>query len=433
MISEKLYRDPVHDLISLNKRDRGDALIMRLIDTPEMQRLRRIRQLGLAWLAYQGAEHSRFTHSLGVMWIATRILERLQLEARIAPLQVVATRCAALLHDIGHGPMSHLFENFLGLNHEHWTARIIMSPESETNRILRGYDSRLPGLIVEIIDGKSQPRFLSQIISSQLDADRFDYLLRDSIMTGVKYGIYDFERVLHILRLDHNKENIVIAANGVHPVEKYLQSRYHMYSQVYLHKTVRAAEVMLVHLLRRAKDLLREDKLPTTSVDPSIISLLRLGAKVPMQDFLDVDDHEVLSCIKRWSMCGDSILCDLSRRLLERRIFKALDISKITNSATRIRTAEAVMLEAGLDPKYYLAIDAHGNVPYSPYNPRRPGEENHIRVKIREDAHEYRDIHEVSDVVRGLTRAAFTRKQAIFPEKAGRVNLRARLNEVFFG
>lgn len=430
MIREKLYRDAVHDLIALDKNSAEDRLLIALIDTPEMQRLRRIRQLGLAHLAFQGAEHSRFTHSLGVMWIATRVLERLGREQDIAPRLCVATRAAALLHDIGHGPMSHLFESFTGYHHEEWTNRIIASRESNVHRVLANYDSRLPGEVARIIKGESRPRFLSQIISSQLDADRFDYLLRDSIMTGVKYGIYDFERLLHILRLDKRGQNIVVAANGVQPVEKYLQSRYHMYSQVYLHKTVRAAEAMMKLLLRRASDLAKAGGEPCLDSSHPLMLLLRQRERTLLEDYLALDDATVFSLLTQWRGCPDATLSDLSSRILNRDLFKSLDISHVRGLRAKELKARELVRRAGADPRYYFTIDTSGDLPYRPYDPSRQASD-HILVESRGRGEAYRDIHDVSRVVAGLTLAAFTTKRAIFPAEVRGKDIRRGIQRIF--
>ena len=431
MIDEQLYRDPVHNLIVLDRASADDAVLLRLIDTPEMQRLRRVRQLGLASYTYQGAEHSRFTHSVGVMWIATRILDRLTRIRKVPATLHLATRCAALLHDTGHGPLSHVFEAFMGIHHEEWTRRIILDRASGVNRVLRAASPALPRKVVDVMEGRSDPPFLSQIISSQLDADRFDYLLRDSLMTGVKYGVYDLERILHMLRLDPHGRRIVVAGNGIMPVEKYLQSRYSMYLQVYLHKTVRAAETMLGKLLLRASDLARRDTLPALDETEPVARLLRAGAATGMTDYLLCDDDSVFSCMKRWRDCGDATLADLSRRILERSLFKTLDISRTRNLARRLREARAAVRGAGLDPRYYFAVDESGNVPYLPYDPRTPEVSKHIQVEDVDRPGRYRDLHEVSEVVRGLTRAAFTIRRAVFPEHANGVDLRAEMERIF--
>lgn len=432
MIREKLYRDPVHDLIALDKNSAEDNTLMELIDSAEMQRLRRIRQMGLANLAYQGAEHSRFSHSLGAMWVATRVLEQLSKEQPVPQKMRFATRCAALLHDVGHGPLSHVFESFMGVHHETWTRRIILDRTSRVNQVLRQYHASLPTEVVSIIEGNSHPRFLSQIISSQLDADRFDYLLRDSVMTGVKYGIYDFERLLHVLRLDARGENIVVAGNGVQAVEKYLQARYHMYSQVYLHKTVRAGERVFGSLLTRAADLAADaGKLCLLNDDP-LLDLLRRKDRADISTYLHLDDHVIYTALHRWKSCTDEVLADLASRITERQLFKTMDVSRVKNLRSKENAARKEIRKAGLDPKYYFMLDTSGDIPYKPYDPRRPSVSSHILVDQNHLQGGTRDIFEVSEVVAGLARAAFTVKRAVFPATAGGVDLREKMSRIFF-
>jgi len=430
VIREKLYRDPVHDLIALDKNSREDTTLMALIDCPEMQRLRRIRQMGLAHLTYQGAEHSRFSHSLGAMWVATRILDQLEKERPVAARQRFATRCAALLHDVGHGPLSHVFESFMGVSHELWTRNIILDNSSSINYILKQYHASLPGEVVAIIEGESHPRFLSQIISSQLDADRFDYLLRDSIMTGVKYGIYDFERLLHVLRLDHRGENIIVAPNGIQAVEKYLQARYHMYSQVYLHKTVRAGERVFGNLLRRAADLADNSEALRLWPDDPLLHLLKQKEKTALSVYTAIDDAAIQTALHRWCDAKDPVLSDLSRRIIERSLFKTLDVSRVKNLRAKEKEARAAVEAAGLDPKYYFIVDTSGDIPYKAYDPRRPKQATHIKI---ESGAQSKDIYELSEVVGGLARAAFTVRRAIFPASANGVDLRQIMTKIFFG
>jgi HD superfamily phosphohydrolase len=433
VIRQKLYRDPVHDRIALDKNSPEDATLMALIDAPEMQRLRRIRQLGLAYLAFQGAEHSRFSHALGVLAVATRILNHLSSQRRIPARSAFATRCAALLHDLGHGPFSHVFEAFLGIHHESWTARIIRSPRSGVHRVLRSFHPALPGEVAAMLEGRCQPAFLSRIISSQLDADRLDYLLRDSLQTGVKYGIYDLDRLIYLLRVDSAGENIVVAPGGVLPVEKYLQARYHMYEQVYFHKTVRAAEMMFRLLLLRLTDCARSH----TPVDPHgtepLARLMSDPAGVTVQDFLDTDDSTIQHCLTRWRRGADPVMADLSGRLLDRRLFKTLDVTGVRGLTARMRRARDLIRAAGLDPRYYLALDTSASVPYRPYDPKQPEIRNHILVETPGQRQPYRDIYDLSPVVQGLARAVAGRRRLVFPESHAGRDLRSDIERLFRG
>src|ERR1700681_5025238 len=168
-LSQRIYRDPVHNIIPLRDDGAEGRLMIRLIDTPEFQRLRRIKQLGLGLYTYQGAEHSRFTHSLGAFHLMTRVLDRLREKHTIDRDAHTAARAAALLHDVGHGSFSHVMEKVLGFHHESWTVKVVQSEETEIGQLLASYSSRLPGDIANIIEGKFQPAALAQLVSSQLD------------------------------------------------------------------------------------------------------------------------------------------------------------------------------------------------------------------------------------------------------------------------
>ena len=208
-LSERIYRDPVHNIIRLRTDTDEGQLMMRLIDSSEFQRLRRIKQLGLGLFTYQGAEHSRFAHSLGAFHLMTRVLDRLGERYVIAPADRVAARAAALLHDVGHGSFSHVMEKVLSFHHEQWTIQVILDDHSEIGELLRSYDDELPSKIASIIAGSFRPSALAQLVSSQLDVDRMDYLLRDSLMTGAKYGIYDLEWIINALAIDAEADRIM--------------------------------------------------------------------------------------------------------------------------------------------------------------------------------------------------------------------------------
>src|SRR5450432_588765 len=182
LMSEKIIRDPVHDVIAFRLDRPIDALLFRLLNAAEFQRLRRIRQLGMASLAYPGADHSRYSHSLGVMETARKILAQLRLSHPIDEESETVLLCASLLHDLGHGPFSHVFEHVSGIDHEKLTQRLIADPESDVNQLLAAHDRALPGKVLRFLRAESPRTFLNDVLASQLDADRFDYLLRDNLM-----------------------------------------------------------------------------------------------------------------------------------------------------------------------------------------------------------------------------------------------------------
>ncbi|HJU55831.1 MAG TPA: HD domain-containing protein, partial [Pyrinomonadaceae bacterium] len=298
-MSERIYRDPVHNIIRLRTDTDEGRLMVRLIDAPEFQRLRRIKQLGLALFTYQGAEHSRFTHSLGVLHLMTRVLNRLGENYAIAPEDRAAASAAALLHDVGHGSFSHVMEKVLGFHHEAWTVRVVMSEETEVGQLLRSFSAELPERVASIIEGKFQPAALAQLVSSQLDVDRMDYLLRDSLMTGAKYGIYDLEWVINALQIDEENDRIFVAARGLYAVEEYLQARYYMFRQVYFHRTLRSAEAVLRSVLRRALTLLEEGKAVWCAPGTAFEKVLR-RQPLSLDEHLEMDDSDVLFHVKQW-------------------------------------------------------------------------------------------------------------------------------------
>src|SRR5438046_6620544 len=278
--------------------------MIRLIDTPEFQRLRRIKQLGLGLYTYQGAEHSRFTHSLGAFHLMSRVLDRLNEKHLINDQDHAATRAAALLHDVGHGSFSHVMEKVLGLHHEKWTVEVVLSEVTEIGQLLRSYSSELPGKVASIIEGKFQPAALAQLVSSQLDVDRMDYLLADSLMTGDKYGIYDLEWIINALAIDEEGDRIYVAARGLYAVEEYLQARYYMFRQVYFHRTLRSAEAVLRSILRRALQLLEEGKEVWYASDTAFEKILRRQT-LTITEHLQVDDSDVMFHIKKWQRSTD--------------------------------------------------------------------------------------------------------------------------------
>ncbi len=418
MIHEKVFRDPIHDLIPFDRDKTGDRLLLALIDTREVQRLRRIKQLGMAHMAYQGAEHSRFAHSIGVLHLARRMTGRLERDRPTrSPLAVLATWCAGLLHDAGHGPFSHVMEQFFVEKHEAWTHRIVRDEDTEAHALLRGYDPELPELVSQTLKGHSDPAWLSSVVNSQMDADRFDYLLRDAHMTGVKYGVFDLERLLLLLRVSEGGERVVVSHKGLMPVEKYLQSRYQMYRQVYFHKTVTAAEAMLMLLLRRARDLVREGAVVTTEVESPLQRLLNEGT-VAVDDYLSLDDSVLYSAMVHWTRHGDPVLRDLSRRLLTRDLFKSVEIEAEEGLDilfdSRIMAARGILERHGLDFNYYLGFSKSADTPYRPYSPR----DAQSTIWIRDQGGELVDVKDLSPTVRAFTESPYTIYRAFFPATA---------------
>jgi uncharacterized protein len=404
-LSQRIYRDPVHNIIPLRDDSAEGRLMIRLIDTAEFQRLRRIKQLGLGLYTYQGAEHSRFTHSLGALHLMTRILDQLSDRYQIAEQDHAAARAAALLHDVGHGPFSHAMENVLGVHHEKLTMQTVLSRETELGRTLSEYSMELPARVSAIIEGTFKPAALAQLVSSQLDVDRMDYLLRDSLMTGAKYGLYDLEWIINALQIDEEGDRIYVAARGIYAVEEYLQARYYMFRQVYFHRTLRSAEAVLRSALRRALKLVEEGKHVWCVAGTSFEKILHRQT-LSITEHLEMDDSDVIFHMKQWQASDDPVLSDLSQRFVARRLFKAIDLDMPEGERKDfLDAARAVVEHGGFPPEYYFIEDRASDVPYYSYYTAE-GVEPHTRIYVEDGyAHpQIREISEVSEAVRGLRR-----------------------------
>ncbi len=401
-MSERIYRDSVHNIIRVELGSPLGDLIARLVDTAEFQRLRRIRQLGLAHFAYQAAEHSRFTHSLGAFHLATRTLGRLSGKYEISAGDQAAVRVAALLHDIGHGPYSHVIEGIFGFHHEDFTIEAILSRDTEVGRTIFEFSPQLATDAADIIRGTFKPMALAQLVSSQLDVDRMDYLLRDSLMTGAKYGIYDLEWIIKSLEINEDEDQLYVSAHGVSSVEDYLQARYYMFRQVYFHRTLRAAECVLRSTLQRALKVYRQGGDVWHIPGSSFEKILR-GESLQLREHLALDDTDVLFHIKHWHTSSDAVLADLAGRFLHRRLFKAFDLDMPDEEKGRfLKQASAAVADNGYDPEYYFIEDKAGDVPHYFYTRKTASPKDLIYVEHGYSSPQIREISEISSAVRGL-------------------------------
>lgn len=312
-----------------------------------------------------------------------------------------AVRVAALVHDIGHGPFSHVIESILGFHHEDFTIKAVLSDETDVGRKLKQFSPSLANDVAAIVRGDYKTRALAQLVSSQLDVDRMDYLLRDSLMTGAKYGVYDLEWIIKSIEINETNDHLYISAPGIYAVEDYLQARYYMYRQVYFHRTLRSAEAVLRVLLRRALDLFKGGGALWHAAGTPMMLLLA-GEKLDLGAHLSLDDNDILFSIKQWQNSDDAILADLARRFLNRRLFKAFDLDMPEyERQVFVDDARAVVENGGFDPAYYFVEDAAGTAPYSFYSADADAkdlifvEEGFSRPTIRE-------ISAVSPAVRGL-------------------------------
>ncbi|MCK4625839.1 MAG: HD domain-containing protein [Phycisphaerae bacterium] len=380
----KVIRDPVHDIVPFEDTD-CDKLLLDLINTREFQRLRRIKQLGMSEMVFPGANHSRFAHSIGVMHTARKFLERLsRLGQKIDENTETIVLTSALLHDLGHAPFSHAFEKITGKKHEDWTLDIIKNEETKIHQKLRGSDPGLPDKVAVFLDEESDKKdlkekgilpFLPQVVSSQLDADRFDYLLRDSHATGTDYGRFDMNWLILHLNIDENNNRICLGPKALLGAESYIFARYHMYRVVYFHKAIRAAEVMLRLLVTRYKELL--DNAQSDDDRKSIVPNSPRGfldactGTMSLRQFLSLDDSTVTEFFKCCADTSDGILSELGLGLANRRLYKGIDVTGepphiVADFQTEVANA---LSQAGLERKYTWVSDTPADVPYIPYDP----------------------------------------------------------------
>lgn len=413
---ERIYRDSVHNIIRLKTDTDEGNLLVQLVDTIEFQRLRRIKQLGLAHFTYQGAEHSRFTHSLGALHLATRILDRLQTKYSISEEARIAVRCAALLHDVGHGAFSHAIESILNFHHEQFTIDAVLNSNTEIGKILSDFSRHLPQNVADIISGNFRPAALAQLVSSQLDVDRMDYLLRDSLMTGAKYGVYDLEWIIKSLEIDEETDRLYVSARGIYAVEDYLQARYYMFRQVYFHRTLRSAEVVLKALLKRAIQVFGKNGNLWYAKKTAFEKVLK-GEKLSLAAHLELDDTDVIFHVKQWQRADDKILSDLAKRFLHRNLFKAFDLDMPQSERQNfLEKARKVVENAGFDSNFYFIEDRAGDVPYYFYTKETSAPDKLIYVEDGFSRPQIREISEVSAAVRGLQKGYQIHRVCFPPE-----------------
>lgn len=412
---EKIIRDPVHDVIAFRSERPADALLFRLLNAAEFQRLRRIRQLGMAGLAYPGADHSRYSHSLGVMETARKILNQLRQSFKIDEAGEIVCLVAALLHDLGHGPFSHVFERVSHIHHERLTQRIVMDPDSEVHRLLFQFDKLMPESVLAFMRCQPRRTFFCDILSSQLDADRLDYLLRDNLMTGSRYGDYDLGWLLHAFTIDTRSDRLAVTWKGVSAVEAYLQSRYHMYRNVYFHKVVRSAEGMVKLALQRARRLAVQGRLVWPQREDVVYKALT-GQRMTMAEFTDLDDISVQHCFKLWTSSDDVQLAALCRGLLFRRLYKTIDLSHLEESAAQAAAARSqdAVRSAGGDPAYDLFFDEAQDTPYEAYSPEGDGAGKEIIVQDSQG--KLTPFGQISPLTMALNRQLMFRRLHVAPQ-----------------
>lgn len=374
MNKRKIINDPVHGFITI-----PHEIIFDLIEHPWFQRLRRIQQLGLSHLVYPGAIHTRFNHALGAMHLMGKAIHVLRQKGQqITEEESEAAAIAILLHDIGHGPFSHALEKTIlsNVHHEEVSIRFM-------ERLNEQFQARL-SMALEIFRDTYPKRFLHQLVSSQLDVDRLDYLTRDSYFTGVHEGVIGYDRLIEMM--DVENDELVIEHKGIYSVEKFIIARRVMYWQVYLHKTVICAEQMLIKTLNRAKYLAKSGT--QLFATPSLhFFLYRDVATRDFDDDADIleqyallDDVDVWASIKEWQHCDDRVLSFLSKSLINRDLFR-IELGNEEISASRLADIRAKVQTAykitdPFDLQYFVFNDVTTN---SAYNL----EANNINIKFR--------------------------------------------------
>ncbi|HLQ96119.1 MAG TPA: HD domain-containing protein [Pseudogracilibacillus sp.] len=397
---EKVFKDPVHRYVRVQ-----DQLIWDLIATPEFQRLRRIKQLGTTYLTFHGAEHSRFNHSLGVYEIVRRMVKQMEKEPSWNKEERMVCLCAALLHDIGHGPFSHSFEKVFDLDHEAFTQRIILE-DTDVHRVLKERDADLPRKVAQVIDKTYEDQLVVSMISSQIDADRMDYLLRDAYYTGVSYGQFDMERILRVMR--PTEDSVVIKHSGMHAVEDYIMSRYQMYWQVYFHPVTRSAEVILTKIFHRAKHLFEQGF--DFQFEPTLLKTL-FQDELAIDDYLQLDESVIYYYFSRWQQEKDALLSDLCSRFMNRNLYKYVEIDP-KKEKEYYHALCNLFEKAGIPPEYYVVIDSSADLPYDVY---RSGE-GRVPIYLQMPSGEEEELSTSSVIVDAITGKERQDHKLYYPE-----------------
>lgn len=405
-MNEKVFRDPVHNYITVNH-----PVIYDLINSKEFQRLRRVKQVSTTVFTFHGAEHSRFSHCLGVYEIARRVTEIF--DAKFSEIwdsnENLLTMVAALLHDVGHGAYSHTFEKLFDTDHEAITQEIITSPDTEVNAILRGVSPDFPENVASVINHTYHNKQVVQLISSQIDCDRMDYLLRDSYYSGARYGQFDLTRILRVIR--PTADGIVFEYNGMHAVEDYIVSRFQMYMQVYFHPASRAMEVLLQNLLKRAKYLYHIDSHFFEKTSPNLIPFLANQAS--LADYLSLDDGVMNTYFQAWMAAEDDILADLASRFVNRKVFKSVTFEE--ESRKELSHLVELVKSVGFDLDYYTGIHVNFDLPYDIYRPEKKEPLTEISM-IQKDGSVV-ELSTISPIVKTLTGTIYGDRRFYFPKE----------------
>ena len=381
----KIINDPVYGFITL-----PNTLVFDLIEHPWFQRLRYIRQLGMTHLVYPGALHTRFHHALGAMHLMANTLEELKAKGNaISDEECEAAIAAILLHDIGHGPFSHALENSLAENIHHEELSLMLM--QKMNKQMNGRLS----LAISIFTNQYSKKFLHHLVSSQLDMDRLDYLMRDSFFTGVSEGVISSDRIIKMLQIKNDQ--LVVEEKGIYSIEKFIIARRLMYWQVYLHKTVLSAEHILINILLRAKELTLSGVQLFAS--PALAYFLKnspdksdfLNDGPALEMFTQLDDSDIFSAIKSWQFSSDIVLSRLCKHLVQRNLFR-VEISHEPYKEEYIdRLKEAFFKQSGINKKEANLFVFSRSIANNAYNPK------HDKIYILQRDGQVKDVAEAAD------------------------------------
>lgn len=366
---KKIINDPVLGFINIQS-----EIIYDLIEHPIVQRLRNIKQLGLSYLVFPGANHSRFEHALGTIHLMRQTISTLRIKGHeITDEEADAVTIAILLHDIGHAPFSHVLENTLvGIQHEEISLLLM-------NQLNGHFEGKLT-MAIEIFTNQYKKHFLHELVSSQLDMDRLDYLNRDSFFTGVAEGTIGVERIIKMLNVWQDK--LVVDEKGIYSIEKFLISRRLMYWQVYLHKTVVSAESLLINVLNRAKELaLAGEKLystPTLKIFlnnkisySDFANNIEIEGKNILEWFSQLDDNDIFISMKEWQNSHDPVLSKLARSLNNRKLFKIKLLNAPVSKSMEEKTLKKITSQITQDEsfsKYFMMTGEITNNAYDKHN-----------------------------------------------------------------
>lgn len=429
MTKERRIRDPVHDLIPFST-DKFEQMAWKLLELPEFQRLRRIKQLGFSELVFPGATHTRFAHSVGVFHTARHLARCIedQIGLNFNPERAQVAMAAALVHDVGHGPFSHAFESAAvsfseKKHHENWTSEIVCG-KTAINRVLEGFRQGFSKEVADLIVADTPADIYASIVSSQFDADRLDYVRRDRMMTGVLHGGFDFSWLLANLEVGPvpltqddevigQVEALILGRKALQSAESYVLGLFHLYFTVYFHKATRGAEKMLTAMLKRIAELIQDGSGHLTGLASShpVYAFIKDGS---LSNYLWLDDTSLWGCLSDLSKAKDEIVSHLALRLACRRLYKVVDAGALLQTkGGEAAIAEFKMrLAASQKAGDFGVIDVFSDTAKrNPYQ-RKGLETPEVLKKVlirRPDGSGFEDLRDRSDVVKALDEKALFR------------------------